>query len=244
VFGIWAAARIWPLLNRQMRWLVMGVSVAGILSVPCSYLLLERLRFAAMARVQPSKTLVFTVALSSLLYGLAGMSAIFRRHRWEALAWFALVFVLPFNAKILDFPRMGEGMRLAHRTHSPQLSLLELANWAERNTWGSSLFLFPDAGRELYPGVFRAESRRALWVDWKSGVAVDYSEQAALEWRARWEGSMEPAYSPARLRAMLALPIDYYVLKPRNQLAGVNAVFVSREFVVYDAQDLRTSAWR
>ena len=63
-------------------------------------------------------------------------------------------------------------------------SVIELARWAEQNTWGGSLFLFPDAGRELYPGVFRGRSRRAVWVDWKGGMLA-----ASLN-RSRWSGSI------------------------------------------------------
>jgi hypothetical protein len=240
VFGIWAAARIWPLLNRQMRWLVMGVSAMGLASVLCSYLLLDELRLAVMARIQPSRTLVFTVALSSLLCALAGMSALFRRRRWEALGWFAFVLALPVNAQIFSLPRPGP-VRVASLPSVQEQSIAELASWAESSTWGSSLFLFPDAGRQLYPGIFRAESRRALWADWKSGVVVDYPEPVGSEWWARWQETMEGPYSPARLRAMLPLPIDYYVLRRQNKLASVKAVFANREFMVYDAEDLRAA---
>jgi hypothetical protein len=53
---------------------------------------------------------------------------------------------------------------------------------------------------------------------------------------------MEGQFSPERLRATLPLPIDYYVLRRQNRLAGMKTVFANREFVVYDAQDLR-SKW-
>jgi hypothetical protein len=52
---------------------------------------------------------------------------------------------------------------------------------------------------------------------------------------------MDGPYSPARLRAMLPLPIDYYVLRRQNKLASVKAVFANREFMVYDAEDLRAA---
>src|SRR5581483_3093384 len=114
-----------------------------------------------------------------------------------------------------------------------------VAAWAESSTWGSSLFLFPDARRVIYPGVFRAESRRALRVDWKSGVEVKYSEPVGMEWWRRWESAMQEPFSPKRLEALLPLPIDYYVLKSSNRLAKIQPVFATREFVVYDARDLR-----
>ena len=101
------------------------------------------------------------------------------------------------------------------------------------------MFLFPDAGRDLYPGVFRAASRRAVWVDWSSGALVDGFESVAEEWWGRWQETMQGQFSAERLQSMLALPIDYYVLKRSDSLAEVRPVFLNRRFVVYDAADLR-----
>jgi hypothetical protein len=117
--------------------------------------------------------------------------------------------------------------------------VIELATWAEQNTWGGSLFLFPDAGRELYPGVFRARSRRALWVDWKSGMLAASFQPVALEWFDRWQGSMEGGFSRKRLESLLPLPIDYYVVKSAHRLPGMRTAFRNQEFYVYDAQDLK-----
>jgi hypothetical protein len=123
-------------------------------------------------------------------------------------------------------------------------AVTELARWAEANTWGSSMFFFPDAGRGLYPGVFRAESRRALWVDWMSGAQADYSGELAKAWDARWRRDAAAGFSAQRLHDLLALPIDYYVLKRPNLLPAVKPVFENREFVVYDAHDLLAAARR
>jgi len=139
-----------------------------------------------------------------------------------------------FAVILLAATRTGES--------SPRMDVTgiqKVAAWAESSTWGSSLFLFPDAGRALYPGVFRAESRRALWVDWESGVEVKYSEPVGMEWWHRWEIAMQEPFSPKRLQALLPLPIDYYVLKSSNRLDKIQPVFATSEFVVYDARDLR-----
>jgi hypothetical protein len=120
-------------------------------------------------------------------------------------------------------------------------SIGQMARWADGATWGSAVFLFADAARENYPGVFRAQSRHALWVDWETAQGVLYSEQAAAHWQDRWQGTMEPGYSPKKLENLLPLPIDYYVLRRRNQLAAPRSVFANRDFVVYDAQDLRNA---
>ena len=118
-------------------------------------------------------------------------------------------------------------------------SVIELARWAEQNTWGGSLFLFPDAGRELYPGVFRGRSRRAVWVDWKGGMLTASSQPFALEWFDRWKGSLEGRFARERLERMLTLPIDYYVVKKEHQLPGIRTAYQNSEFYVYDAQDLK-----
>jgi hypothetical protein len=101
------------------------------------------------------------------------------------------------------------------------------------------MFLFPDAGRGLYPGVFRAESIRAVYADWGGGELTKYFEPFAEEWQKRWEHTMSGQYSSARLHSMLSLPIDYYVLQRAHAVAGVRPAFVTRGFLVYDAHDLR-----
>jgi len=90
------------------------------------------------------------------------------------------------------------------------------------------------------PGAFRAESRRAVWADWASGVVVDIRKRAVWNGGSRWLATMEEPFSAARLQSFLPLPIDYYVLKRHNQnrrrARGIHECGVLR---CYDAQDLR-----
>ena len=79
------------------------------------------------------------------------------------------------------------------------------------------MFAFPDAGRELYPGVLRTVSRRALWVDWESGRQINYYVSLAGEWNDRWKSTMQGPMTGEHLQSMLSLPIDYFVFK-RDQL--------------------------
>ena len=287
VFGLWAAARCWPLLNVCFRWLVLGSGFCGLLSIAASYLLLDVGHFAWAARLQPARMLLFTVAASALLFGLAGMRAILLRSAWQALGWFWLLFALPMSTGIFDFLRVTNGRQLSRfamafalaalltglllrfafgsarfltlaapalaslaLTQLPGLrpppvpfreSINKMAKWADGGTWGSSVFLFADAGRAGYPAVFRAQSRHALWADWKSAQGVAFSESAAARWQERWDRTMANGFSPERLQSFLPKPIDYYVLRRPNQLAGAPYVFADRDFVVYDAQDLRNA---
>jgi hypothetical protein len=288
VLGLWAAARCWPLLTGCFRWLLLGMGLCGLLSMPLSYLLLDEGHLSWVARLEPTRTLLFGAAASALLFGLAGMRAILHRSPWEALGWFFLLFMLPVSRGLFDFLRVTNGQRLSRfaialalaafltgllwgfagasarfvTLAAPVVAALALANvpglraasipmrpstsglaqWAESSTWGSSVFLFPDAGRAGYPSVFRALSRHALWVDWKSAQGVVYSETAAARWQERWRDTMQDGFSTAGLERMLPLPIDYYVLRRQNQLAGARAAFMNRDFVVYDAEDLRNTA--
>lgn len=283
--GLWATVRIWPALNRQTRWFFVLLPLFGILSIPASFILLERLGWSLIPQLKPARELVFTVAITSIASSIAGIRAALVRRPWESWLWFLVVFALPMNTRVFEL------LRVNHLTNLIQLVLctalaailamllnrfvatrwralafltpllaifaiptigrvenypkidkkpiVEVASWAEDNTWGSSMFLFPDAGRELYPGIFRAESRRALWVDWESGGLVNYFESFATEWWDRWHQTMDGPFSPERLAGMLSLPIDYIVLKQPNKLAAAKPVFMNAEFVVYDSRDLR-----
>src|SRR5260370_41061942 len=107
VCGVWATARIWPTLNRQLRWFFVALPFLGIVSVPISYLLLEQLRWSLILQVRPAGELLFTVATASLACSIAGIRAALKRKGWEALLWFLLVFVLPVNARVLELLRVS-----------------------------------------------------------------------------------------------------------------------------------------
>jgi hypothetical protein len=231
VCSVWSVTRIWPRLNRQLRWFFAGLPLIGILSVPVSSVLLEHMRWSLVPALQPARALALTVSIAPLVCGIAGFHALAQRRHREAVLWFLLVFLAPLTI----IPEMR------HRPEIPRKAVAQLADWAETNTWGSSMFLFPDAGHELYPGMFRAESRRALWVDWKSGAQMKFFESVGDEWAERWQDTMAPEFSIERLQAMLPLPIDYFVLKRAHRLTRVRPVFANREFVVYDATDLRNA---
>ena len=288
VFGVWAAARCWPLLSSFFRWLLLGTSICGILSIPVSYLLIDQAHFSWAARVQPTRTLLFAAAGSALLFGLAGMRAMLRRSPAESAAWFFLLFSLPMSHGVFDFLRVTDASHLTEfglalalaalltalllrfagsdsmrfvtlavplvaafaLANTPQLrpkpipmraSITEMAAWADSSTWGSSIFLFPDAGRKAYPSVFRAQSRHGLWVDWNTSRGVTFSDAAAARWQERWRDSMQGGFSTEHLEKLLPLPIDYYVLRTQDQLAGTRHAFQNRDFVVYDAEDLRNA---
>lgn len=286
--ALWATSRIWSDLRREMRWFFVCLPIGGVLCVPLSYLMLERLHLAITPQFQPARALLYTVVMACVSCGMAAVKAGRERRLFEAFGWFLVVMALPINVRFFDLFAIRS--RLALQAFGVWVSLAalaslfvalfdrkwlrtvllvipalaafaipawagvsnypiidkrpitELALWAKKNTWGSSMFLFPDAGHEPFPGIFRALSERALYVDWKSGGQVNYFESFADEWYPRFEQTMDGRFTAARLEDMLSLPIDYYAVNRKHAIKGIEPVFANRDYLVYDAQDLRNAS--
>jgi hypothetical protein len=219
----WAVLKMWRRLEEPARWMFAGLPVAGFLSVPFSLILLDWLRFEAVPLWQPAALLVIPLSFCVTACAIGCLDAM-REKNWLHVASFLAVVGL--------LPLLTPGQPSGHVTDG-------LSTWALANTWGGSMFLFPDAGRSIDPAVFRAKSKRAVWVDWDTGKLANQSESFADEWYRRWQDTMEGAYSTNRLARLLSLPIDYYVVARGHALESVRPVFADSRFVVYEANDLR-----
>jgi hypothetical protein len=102
--------------------------------------------------------------------------------------WFAAAFAI---AAMFVIAWLG-GVRNYPTLHHRELD--ELSQWAGTHTPLQAVFHFPDHGKELYPGIFRARALRAVWVDWKGGGQVNFSEPLAFEWWRRWNS--QPFHNP------------------------------------------------
>lgn len=287
IAGLWAVARIWPVLNRQARWLLLAVSAAGVLAIPLSYVLLDRWLWSIIPHIQPAQWLIYTICFSSVACWIAGIRAAQQTRFSESALWLVIPVFITLHAEVLDLLRpvsagaleefglailfvCASALLLAQIAQkrarvlalaipllamvllafnpwakarvSSEQQVTMLADWVKINTWGSSMFLFPDLNRSGDPGLFRGRSERALWVDWNSGALVPCFQSFAASWWERWHNTMQQGYSPERLQGDLALPIDYYVLTRANRLFGIKPVFANEEFLVYDANDLRNAS--
>lgn len=94
------------------------------------------------------------LAVQALLAALAWAAARFQSRRWAAVPWAAAVlvpfFVIPGCARVVNYVLPD----------SPEL--VRLCAWARASTPPDSVFLFPDAGRSIEPGFFRATAQRAV----------------------------------------------------------------------------------
>ncbi len=148
-----------------------------------------------------------------------------RRFRWAPAPW-ACAVVLPF----LLLPSWGRVQNYA-QVRAPELS--ELARWARTSTARDAVFLFPDAGKGIEPGVFRAESLRAIYVDWKGGGQVNFLRSFAREWWDRWQRTGAGRFKPWHVPAYARWGIDYFVVKPAHRLPDRTPVYENPRYIVY-----------
>jgi len=270
----------WPVID--LEFFLLGLPLAGLLCVPLSYWLLDHMKWAVIAQLQPARNLMYLMALSALLAVAAAAKAGEQKRWWESVLWLVVVYAIPAHMRLLQFSATAFSTPLARQRVAvvlglaafaalalnarirgavagaltaaaavapffviPQLGnvqnyprlhhkeLDELAAWARANTASSSVFLFPDAGRELFPGIFRAKALRAVYVDWKGGGQVNFLRGFARQWQERWQRTMEGGFRPARLPVYEACGADYLVVRRPRSLPGRTPAYQNERYVVY-----------
>src|SRR5207302_2788868 len=132
----------------------------------------EALIWFALAYVlplQPVLTQPLAWTRAALVVALAAVTilALWRAPLAAPAAAAAAFFVIPWLGGVANYPRL----------HTPEMA--QLCAWARSSTPRDAVFLFPDAGRAVYPGIFRSEAQRAVYVDWKGGGQVNYLKEFA-----------------------------------------------------------------
>jgi hypothetical protein len=155
--------------------------------------------------------------------GLAAFAAVAMRVSRPAvlLAGLLSFLIIPGIARVSNYPDL----------HTADVA--DLSDWARRHTLPNAMFLFPDAERKLYPGIFRVSAWRAVYVDWKSGGQVNYLKDFASEWRTRWELIHRVGYQPDSFPQYRTLGVDYIVLEQAHALSGVPAIYRNGSYAVY-----------
>ncbi len=282
--GLAAFWRVRRGASQDLRFFLVGLPAVGVLSMPASYLLLEKLKWSLVPQVQPMRALLFVSALALILAAVAAAKAGERGRYWETMLWMVLALAIPAHTRVLQLllPDLSQPVlrrrvvlvlllaaaatvalaleRLRWKwpgwaalvvvallpflllpaygrvsnypnLHTPELAAL--AQWARSSTPKDAVFLFPDAGRELSPGIFRAEGLRAVYVDWKVGGQTNFLKAFAREWWPRWQQTMAGKFQPEKVGSFAALGIDYVVVRASNPLAARSAVYQNSKFLVY-----------
>ncbi|MGP8244830.1 MAG: DUF6798 domain-containing protein [Bryobacteraceae bacterium] len=252
--------------------LAMWLAVAGLASMPVSWVLLDRAGWAFLPELQPMRNLLWTALAAQIFAAIAGIRAARRGSLPESFAWLAAAFALPAQgvltrpwpwphilvvtglagltvatiwlgkrgawrwlpavaaaAAFFVIPAWGQVVNYP-RLHTPELA--QLIGWAQSATPRDAVFAFPDAGKSLSPGIFRAEALRAVYVDWKGGGQVNFLPHFATEWWFRWQQTMG---RPADLTKYDALGIGYVVLDSPARLPQP-PVFENRRYSVYKTE--------
>jgi len=270
-----AYARLRKRTPLDLRFFLIGLPLAGILSVPVSYLFLEKMKWVLLPQLQPMRALLFVTVIAEFSAAAAGIVASQARRYLEAFAWFALVYLAPLNTSVTVMPSWNGalaaallaagaslaafaeargfrwsaaamagvaiagffllptlgGVRTHPRLHTPELG--QLSAWARASTPRDAVFLFADAGRQLQPGIFRAEALRAVYVDWKGGGQVNYLTDFGVAWWTRWQQTLATPFDRRNCARYRPLGIDYLVLSPRNRLPDRAPVFEDAGYLVY-----------
>ena len=161
------------------------------------------------------------VALAPALAALTAL-ALWRAPRAAPAVAVAAFFAIPL-AGVVNFPRL----------HTQELR--QLSAWARSSTPADAVFLFPDAGHGVYPGIFRAEALRAVYVDWKGGGQVNYLKELGEQWWSRWQQTVGAGFRAGDMAAYETLGIQYVVVQARNRVARPPA-FENTSYCVYRLQ--------
>lgn len=242
--------RIRATLNPALRTILLALPLVGAASLAVSYVLLDVAKWIVIPQVQPARALLWVTA-GAILNG--AIAAARSPHWGERFAWLLAPFWLPGNGlwwlaapaaaglrtrwawaiipfALCAYPYVG-GVRNYPGLHTPELA--ELGAWARQNTRVEAVFHFPDAGLALYPGIFRARSLRAVWVDRKGGGQVNFAYGLAQEWWRRYDSTIGRPYHPQPLPTYRGLGADYIVLQRPHARPDAEPVFGNSGYAVY-----------
>jgi hypothetical protein len=224
----WAAAAFSIGIRPAWLWLLAPPAAGWLAGGRYRWFALAGSVVAALAQTpgvsfRPVRDLFLALALGAMLVTAAELWR--RRPRAGTAALAAAVvaafFVIPGQVR----------WHWSGRAEYPGLA--GVSRWARTETEREAVFLFADAGRQMDPGVFRADSRRAVYVDWKSGGQINFFAGFSGIWWRRWQETLADPFRPERLARFRELGIDYVVLRPQSRLTGREPVFANSEYLVY-----------
>ncbi|MGC8793333.1 MAG: hypothetical protein ACP5U2_08075, partial [Bryobacteraceae bacterium] len=91
----------WPVID--LEFFLVGLPLAGLLSLPLSYWLLDVMKWAVIAQLQPARNLTYTMALAAILAVGAAAKASEQGRWWESPLWLIVVYAIPSHTRLLQF---------------------------------------------------------------------------------------------------------------------------------------------
>lgn len=112
---------IWSLrkgLDNHLRYFLLGLTSLGVLTMPASYLLLERLHWSFIAEFQPMRVLLYVAVVGGIATAAAGINAAQEYRYGRAFLWFAVAYAIPTEPYVwhILLPRLSSlGIPDLHR---------------------------------------------------------------------------------------------------------------------------------
>jgi hypothetical protein len=151
---------LWRIRGRipeQLMLFFAGLPLIGILSIPTSYVLLEKAKWVLIPQFQPGRYLLFVTLMASLLSSIAAIAATERRRWIEAVLFFTIAFAIPMDSKVTNIlgPENVTSMqRLALSVALAVLAVLATAVSGKRGGYAAitiaaivPFFAIPSAGK-------------------------------------------------------------------------------------------------
>jgi hypothetical protein len=155
-----ALLRLRRRVPRDLRFFLLGLPLVGMLSVPVSWVLLERIKWALLPQFQPMRALLFVTVVTQLSAAAAGILAAQSRRYFEAFAWLALAYLIPVNANVTWMPSWNRALAVVLLTAAACLATREF-RWNVFAMAGVSIvafFLLPTLGGvPTYPRLHTPE---------------------------------------------------------------------------------------
>lgn len=169
--------RLRPVMPSALRFFAAGLPLVGMLSLPVTYLLLDRWKWALMTKVQPARALLFVTLMAVVLPMAAGLRAGLARRLGEAVAWCTVAFLPALTSDVVAW----FGPAIAQPLHLRRLGLAVLLgglaagaawlagrrNLPSRLVWAAALVapfcLIPSVGRIVnYPQIDSPELQELI----------------------------------------------------------------------------------
>lgn len=90
-------------MSADFRVMAVVTATVGMLSMPLSYLLLERMKWSLMPQIQPMRALLYVTAMTVILTACAAVVAASERRWWETPLWFCVAFLPPATTTTFHF---------------------------------------------------------------------------------------------------------------------------------------------
>ncbi|HXM42482.1 MAG TPA: hypothetical protein VN924_14610 [Bryobacteraceae bacterium] len=111
--SVLAYMRLRKRASLDLQFFLVGLPLVGILSIPASYILLEKMKWVLLPQVQPMRALLFVTVIAQLSAAAAGIVAAQSRRYAEGFAWLALAYLVPLNTSVTVMPAWNGALAAA-----------------------------------------------------------------------------------------------------------------------------------